>query len=53
MDLFRQNDIQFGKSKDKLLLQLSDVIGGSVNRFFSGKSLIDPFQVLDKQLLGK
>lgn len=50
-DLFRQS-INFNKSKNVILLQLADFIGGTINRHCSGKSNIDLLQELKAKDLG-
>jgi hypothetical protein len=46
VDLFHQNKIEFRKSSSTLLLQLADLIGGSINRYEARKSLLNPFDIL-------
>jgi hypothetical protein len=46
VDLFHQNKIEFRKSSSTLLLQLADLVGGSINRYESKKSLLNPFEIL-------
>jgi hypothetical protein len=52
-DLFHQNNISFTKSNETVLLQLTDFIGGTLNRFYSGKSTLNPVQVLAGKCIGK
>jgi hypothetical protein len=50
VDLFHQ-DLIFKESHSVVLLQLADLIGGTINRFYSGKSTIDiKIELPDKQL---
>lgn len=52
-DLFHQNKISFVKSNQTILLQLSDLIGGSLNRFYSGKSNLNPITILEGKCIGQ
>jgi len=53
VDLFHQNKLEFKNGKTTLLLQLSDLIGGTINRHFSGKSLLDVRTCLPNKFLGE
>jgi len=53
VDLFNQSKISFQKSNSESLLQLCDIIGGSINRFYSSKSEINPFEIFKDKLLNK
>lgn len=52
-DLFHQNNVSFTKSNNTILLQLTDLIGGTLNRFYSGKSTINPNDVLGGKCIGQ
>lgn len=52
-DLFHQNNISFKKSETTILIQLTDFIGGTLNRFYSGKSDIDPTKYLQGKCIGQ
>lgn len=52
-DLFHQNNISFVKSDQTILLQLADFIGGSLNRFYSLKSTLNPITVLEGKCIGQ
>lgn len=51
-DLFHQSKVTFSRSDQTILLQLADVIGGSMNRFYSGKSEINPIEILKDKCIG-
>lgn len=52
VDLFQQGSITFSKSNGAILLQLADIIGGSINRFYAAKSSINPLEILREKVLG-
>lgn len=52
VDLFHQ-DLEFGESHSTTLLQLADLIGGTINRFYAGKSKIDIGVELPNKRLGE
>jgi hypothetical protein len=51
-DLFHQS-LSFDTSQASVLIQLADFIGGTVNRYYSGKSSIDASAVLGAKRLGE
>lgn len=53
VDLFTKQKLTFHNSEQSILLQLSDIIGGTISRYYSGKSLIDPIDLLNSKLIKK
>ena len=50
VDLFHQS-VDFIEARSSIILQLADLIGGTINRFYTGKSNIDiKMELPDKQL---
>ncbi|MCB2408710.1 DUF3800 domain-containing protein [Hymenobacter lucidus] len=52
-DLFTQKEILFEKSDKTSLLQLADIIGGSLNRYYAKKSSTNPEDILANKCLSK
>lgn len=52
VDLFHQ-ELVFKDSRSTILLQLADLIGGTINRFYAGKSTIDTMVELPNKRLGE
>jgi len=53
VDLFNQDRFDFKNGKTTLLLQLADLIGGTTNRYYSGKSKINAKDYLSNKFLGE
>jgi hypothetical protein len=53
VDLFNQNRFDFKNGKTTILLQLADLIGGTMNRHYSGKSKINAKDYLPNKFLGE
>jgi hypothetical protein len=53
VDLFHQNRFDFKDGKTTVLLQLADLIGGTMYRFISGKSGINIKDYLPNKFLGE
>lgn len=49
VDLFNQNAFDFKNSNDAILLQLADFIGGTLNRYYSGKSSLNITEFLSEK----
>lgn len=52
-NLFQQANITFSDSKKNILLQLADLIGGSINRYSAGKSAVNPLDILREKVSGE
>jgi len=52
VDLFHQNRFDFKNGKTTVLLQLADLIGGTMNRYYSNKSNISVKDYLPNKFLG-
>jgi hypothetical protein len=53
VDLFHQSKFDFKNGKHTVLLQLADLIGGTINRNYSGKSTISIKDYLPNKFLGE
>jgi len=53
VDLFHQDTFEFKNGKTTTLLQLADLIGGTVNRYYSNKSDINVKELLSEKFLGE
>lgn len=53
VDLFNQNSFDFKNSKETVLLQLADFLGGTTNRYYAGKSTINVADFLLKKRAGE
>jgi len=53
VDLFHQNKFDFKTSKETILLQLADLIGGTINRFYAGKSKVNVRDILPMKFIGE
>lgn len=53
VDLFHQSKFDFKNGKTTALLQLADLIGGTINRHYSGKSTLNVKSILPNKFLGE
>lgn len=53
VDLFNQNRFDFKNAETSVLLQLADLVGGTINRHYSGRSLINVKNYLPNKFLGE
>jgi len=53
VDLFHQNRFDFKNGKTTVLLQLADFISGTMNRYYSNKSIISVKDYLPNKFLGE
>lgn len=53
VDLFHQNRFDFKNGKTTILLQLADLVGGTINRYYSDKSSINVREYLPTKFLGE